>query len=272
MPAMAMYDTVANQYASANIFGSITKSHQNAMSQIEQSAIGHKPQLKILDLGVGDGAFMRKVNQLFPIAELTGIDISTEMLKLAKSNLSITTIEASAAEATNYLPHYSQDLVIAHFVNAYIPIQILFQQAQMLTRGNGFFSVITSTYESFPTAQQYLADFISRDSFMSSIVGHYYKSVVKNTTIAANQDQLLNSLNRHNFEVEDHQRIKIPITFHDMDELIAFGIEGGWFLNSLSIKLIPRNFLLNRIKHLLYKFFTFPCHDTQIIDVVFAKK
>ena len=225
MTAKAIYDTIASQYATADCFGSITESHNSAIAQIKQSTIGHKPRIKILDLGVGDGAFMRRTRQLFPMAELTGIDVSGKMLNHAKTGLSINTIEASAAEATCYLPNHSQDLVIAHFVNAYIPIPILFKQAQMLTRANGHFSIITTTYESFPVAQQLLADFIARDSILSSIVG-----------------------------------------------LLLFGIEGTWFLNSLSVKILPRNFLLQRIKSVFSKIFTFPYQDTHIIDVILAKK
>ena len=272
MPAKAIYDTIASQYATADCFGSITESHNSAINQIKQSTIGHKPRIKILDLGVGDGAFMRQTRQLFPMAELTGIDVSTEMLKRAKTGLSINTIEASAAEATCYLPNHSQDLVIAHFVNAYVPIPVLFKQAQMLTRANGYFSIITTTYESFPIAQQHLAEFIARDSILSSIVGHYYKAVVKNTTVAADQAELIRALHQHQFEVVEHERLEIPITLNSIDELLLFGIEGAWFLNSLSVKILPRNFLIQRIKSLFSKIFTFPYQDTHIIDVVLAKK
>ncbi|MEX0914080.1 MAG: hypothetical protein WDZ57_03920 [Demequina sp.] len=52
----------------------------------------------------------------------------------------------------------------------------------------------------------------------------------------------------------------------------VFGIEGTWFLNSLSIRMLPKNFLLQRLKRLFSKIFTFPYEDTHIIDVVLAKK
>ncbi|HVT62497.1 MAG TPA: methyltransferase domain-containing protein [Legionellaceae bacterium] len=272
MPLKAIYNTIASQYATADCFGSITESHNKAIHQIIHSSVGYKPHFKILDLGVGDGAFLRKLKQHFPLADMTGIDVSEEMLKRAGSALNLNTIEASAAEATNYLPAHSQDLVLAHFINAYIPIKVLFKQAQMLTRANGHFSIITTTYESFPVAQQHLADFIARESLLSSIVGHYYKAVVKNTTVAAGENELLQAFPEHQFEVIDHQRLYIPITLNNIDELALFGIEGTWFLNSLSIRMLPRNFLLQRIKRLFNKIFTFPYQDTHVIDVVLAKK
>lgn len=272
MPVKAIYNALASQYATADCFGSITESHNCAINQIEKSHLGDKPNFKVLDLGVGDGAFLRKIKHLFPTAELTGIDVSKEMLKRAGTGLPLNIIEASAAEATLYLPTHSQDLVLAHFINAYVPIKVLFKQAQMLTRANGYFSIITTTYESFPIAQQHLADFIARESILSSIVGHYYKAVVKNTTVAAGEEELLHAFHEHQFDVLEHQRLHIPITLNNIDELALFGIEGTWFLNSLSIGMLPRNFLLQRIKRLFNKIFTFPYKDTHVIDVVLAKK
>jgi ubiquinone/menaquinone biosynthesis C-methylase UbiE len=271
MPVKAIYNAIASQYATADCFGSITESHHTAIQQIKKS-LGDQPPVSILDLGVGDGAFLRKIKHLFPTSELTGIDVSGEMLKRARADLFINTIEASAAEATQYLPFHSQDLILAHFINAYVPIPILFKQAEMLTRKNGHFSMITTTYESFPIAQQHLANFIARESILSSIVGHYYKAVVKNTTVASGEEELLQALDQHQFKIVEHHRLRIPVTLNNIDELALFGIEGTWFLNSLSIRMLPRNFLLQRIKHLFNKIFTFPYQDTHVIDIVLAKK
>ena len=74
------------------------------------------------------------------------------------------------------------------------------------------------------------------------------------------------------FQVVEHQRIRIPITLHTIDELALFGIEGTWFLISLSIRMLPKNFLIERMKRLFSKIFTFPYHDTHVVDVILAKK
>jgi len=272
MTLKAMYNTLASQYATADCFGSITDSHTCAISQITRANLGARPNSKVLDFGVGDGAFLKKLEQQMPNADFTGIDVSAEMLKYAREALPLTTIEASATEASQYLPIHSQDLVLAHFINAYVPINALFNQANLLTRSNGYFSLITTTYDSFPVAQQHLADFITKESLLSCIVGHYYKAVVKNTTVAGSEDELLNAFKQHQFEVIEHKRIRIPITLHNIDELAMFGIEGTWFLNSLSIRMLPRSFLIQRMKRLFSKIFTFPYHDTHVIDIVLAKK
>ncbi len=272
MSLKVMCNDVVDNYATANRFGSISESHKQAISQIRRENLGLKPHYKVLDLGVGKGTFLQQLREVMPLADFTGIDISLEMLKQAREALPLTTIETSATEASNYLPHHSQDLVLAHFINAYIPINTLFNEANLLTRTNGHFSLITTTYDSFPIAQQQLANFIAEESLLSSIVGHYYKAIVKNTTVAAGEDDLLRTFAEHHFQVIEHQRLHIPITLNNIDELALFGIEGTWFLNSLSMRMLPKTFLIQRLKRLFSKIFTFPYQDTHIIDVVLAKK
>jgi ubiquinone/menaquinone biosynthesis C-methylase UbiE len=267
-----MYSKTVEHDATANQFGAISESHQVAIEQIKKFHLGVKPNYKILDLGVGNGSFLRKLYNELPYGDFTGIDVSTDMLQQAQKALPLKVIEGNAADADRFLPPHSQDLVLAHFINAYIPISALFNEAKLLTRANGHFSMITTTYDSFPFAQQQLAEFIAKDSILSSVVGHYYKSMVKNTTVSGSEDELMLAFKQHQFEILAHQRLEIPITLNTIDELALFGIDGTWFLNSLSIRMLPKYFLLQRLKRLFGKIFTFPYHDIHIIDVVLAKK
>ncbi len=274
MSLKKQYNQVAKQYDRADQFGSISESHRLAIEQIKRVFSIQKQGEHVLDLGVGDGAFLEKLkNEIFPMATLTGVDVSGEMLKRAKQRLPLlSTIEASATDAPKFLPPRSQDLVLAHFINAYIPMQALFESVRTLTKANGYFSFITTTYDSFPVAQQYLADFIAEGTLVSSVVGHYYKSITKNTTVALGEPELLAAFDEHEFEIIEHHRFRLPIVLNNIDELALFGIEGTWFLNSLSIRMLPKNFLLQRLKRLFDKIFTFPYHDTHVIDVVLAKR
>lgn len=272
MSLKAMYDKIAENYEPADQFGSITLSHDAAIAQISKHIPADRSSYKVLDLGVGNGLFLSKLKNHIPNACFTGIDISTEMLSRALKKVPMTTIEASATDASHYLPAHSQDLVLAHFINAYIPIHDLFLQASLLSKATGCFSFITTTYESFPNAQQHLAEFIAQNNLLASIVGHYYKAMVKNTTVANHLDDLMDTFKIHHFEVLEHQRIKIPIHFNHFEDMASFGIEGTWFLNSLSVKMLPKIFLFNRLKRLFQRIFTFPFHDTHVIDIILAKK
>lgn len=272
MSLKQMYNDLASQYDLADQFGSISESHHAAIAQIQRANSLNRPDARVLDLGVGDGAFLKKLSEGLSQAVFTGVDVSAEMLKRAEQALALTTIEASATDVQNFLPPHSQDLVLAHFINAYIPIQALFDSVRTLTRSNGYFSFITTTYDSFPVAQQYLADFIAKGTLLSSVVGHYYKSIVKNTTVAKSEQDLIQVFNQHDFEIIEHKRFHIPVILNNIDELALFGIEGTWFLNSLSIRMLPKSFLLQRLKRLFERIFTFPYCDTHIIDVILAKK
>lgn len=268
----ATCDEIASHYATADRFGSLTQSHRAAIAQIRREHLGIKPHYKVLDFGVGNGAFLEHLHEFMPEADFTGIDISPKMLACAHKVISFTAIEANATEASHYLPHHSQDLVLAHFINAYIPLDRLFSEANLLTRANGYFSLITTTYESFPVAQQNLANFIAKGSLLSTVIGHYYKALIKNTTVSSGLDDLLNVFLQHQFDIVRRERLYIPITINNIDELIQFGIEGTWFLNTLTMRMLPKNFLLKRLKRLFSEIFIFPYQDTHIIDIILAKK
>ena len=271
MTTKAMFNDFALGYSCADQFGAISESHRIALEQFSALDLDTRSTCKVLDLGVGDGAFLKRLKIKLPHAEFTGVDVSSAMLKIAQETLPLTTIESSAEHILNYIPAQSQDLVLAHFINAYMPTSTLFTAARQLVRPSGYFSMITTTYDSFPLAQQYLADCIAKGTLLSSVVGHYYKSVVKQTPVAASKTELLSAFKAHHFEVVKHYRLEIPLVFDDIEALAAFGIDGTWFLNSLSIKLLPRQFLVNRMKRLFSKMFTFPYYDTHIIDVVLAR-
>lgn len=88
MSLKAMYNNAASSYQTANRFGSISVSHECAIRQILKAQLGHKPHYKILDFGVGDGAFLQQLQGYLPDSSFTGIDISSEMLKHAKNSTS----------------------------------------------------------------------------------------------------------------------------------------------------------------------------------------
>lgn len=272
MSLQAMYSQFTDNEAVANRFGAISDSHHIAIKQIKKYHLGLRPDYRVLDLSVGNGAFLQKLSLEFLSPEFTGIDISTDMLRHAQATVPLKAIEASAAEADRFLPPHSQDLVLAHFINANISLNTIFNEAKLLTRANGHFSLITTTYDSFPVAQQKLAEFIAKDSILSSVIGHYYKAIARNTSVAASEEQLLLAFQQHQFQVLAHKRLEIPIILNNIEEFASFGIDGTWFLNSLPIRMLPKYFLIKRLKRVFNKIFTFPYHDTHIIDIVLAKK
>src|SRR3990167_9274187 len=114
MTLKTIYNEIADQYNLADQFGAITKSHEAAIAQVRRLMPVFSSDFRVLDLGVGDGSFLKKLQAVLPHAIFTGVDVSDEMLKRAAKKLVLTTIETSATEAEHFLPAHSQDLVLAH--------------------------------------------------------------------------------------------------------------------------------------------------------------
>lgn len=274
MSSTSSYDNVAESYTSASdLFGAISLSHECAINQLINAGFDSPPPYHMLDLGVGNGAFLQKLQEHFPESHFTGIDISAEMLKLAQTALpSLTTIQTSATEASQCLPHHSQNLVLAHFINAYIPIEQLFNQGSLLTSPNNYFSMITTTYDSFRNGQLEFDKFCSQKSPLNRIVKRYYERVIQNTTVAQNEHELMQTFTDHQFEIVDHQRLTISITIENIDDLFRFGIDGGWFLNGFPSTFLPKKVMRWILRFVVCKIITFPYKDIHVIDVVLVRK
>ncbi len=223
---------------------------QAAIVQIQSLGLQYRTPCKVVDLSAGDHRYLPLVRELIPAAEYTCIDLSSQ----------------------HGLPQSSHDLVLAHALSTTISIHSLLHYAHSLTHATGYLSLITTTYDSFPVTQQYLAELINQGSLWSSRVGHFCKSLIHQTAVAVSKENLLCSLAHYDWQLCTHQRFEIPLVFDNLDELAEFLLESTWFFNRLSVKMRPKHFMLPRIKRLCSKLVTFPYRDTQIIDVVLAKR
>lgn len=267
-----LYDNIAKNYSIADQFSALTKSHETALFQMQYHNLTNLSPFKVLDLGVGSGDFLKKLKCMMPHAELTGLDVSPEMLRVASQNFEITTIEGSANNASQLIPLKSQNLIIAHFINAYLPTTTLLMEVKALLKTDGYFSFVTTTYESFPNAQSKLIEFINTRQLLGAVVGHYYKAITQHTLVPQNLSELKENLSFFGLQLLEHKRLNLVIQLNNINELMQFGIEGTWFLNLFSIKFIPKKLLLSQIKRIFKKIITFPYQDTHIIDIILAKK
>ena len=56
------YNSIASHYLTADRFGSLRESHACALEQIKKEQLGlHRQHFKVLDLGVGDAKFIKKI-------------------------------------------------------------------------------------------------------------------------------------------------------------------------------------------------------------------
>ena len=274
MISRSAYDAIGENYSNADMFGSITRSHNVAIEQIKKIIVDRGRALNILDLGVGDALFVKRLENDCPNANYTGIDISSKMLKIARKSCPfLKTIHCSAIEAYKHLPANSQDIVIAHFINAYIGADELFEQARLMMNNQSILSFITSTYDSFPILHKQVSNVKTKNQFINKLVNKFYNASNEITKTPRNKEDLLKTLDAHQFEIIFHKRIEVPLYFKDDEQLYGFSIDGGWFLNVLFVfKFLPRALFKFLYKNYANQIFDYPIQDKHIIDIVLAKK
>ena len=144
----------ANRYFSnhAEVWDSIRSLHV-AESMVEtaiQRALGDQPVGRLLDIGTGTG---RMIELLGPeAAQATGVDKSSEMLRLARVKLEAAGIQSSLRQADMYalpLPDGSVDSVVIHQVLHYAqnPSAALAEAARVLRPGGRLLVVDFAAHE-----------------------------------------------------------------------------------------------------------------------------
>jgi len=90
----------------------IVKKFNSAISVVHTNGASQP----VVDLGVGAGGYLKKYVLSNPSSVLTGVDVSSQMLKVAKSAGPLKGVNASICDVNQHLPANKFDVVIAHFV------------------------------------------------------------------------------------------------------------------------------------------------------------
>jgi len=144
----------ANRYFSAHaeVWDSIRSLHvaESMVEQAIQRALGDQPVGRLLDIGTGTG---RMIELLGPVAaQVTGVDKSSEMLRLARVKLEAAGISSSLRQADMYalpLADGDADSVVIHQVLHYSqnPAAALAEAARVLRSGGRLLVVDFAAHE-----------------------------------------------------------------------------------------------------------------------------
>ena len=107
-----LYDKISANYNPADQFGSISKTHEIALNQFLSEDISNKESLNIVDLGVGDAGFLKKISDKCNNINCIGVDISSGMLRAAQKKIKMRAIHDSAANVHKHLGAKTQDFII----------------------------------------------------------------------------------------------------------------------------------------------------------------
>lgn len=218
-----LYDLAIAEHYDRDRFKLLHDSYQIVLRQIDNACEPEKIE-SILDLALGTGAILKELHQVFPHAKLSGIDVSAKMIAIAREKLELETFHDNAKNVARYINPDSTDLVLIHFLLAYISPEIIITEAAKLLRPGGFCSIATSTYQSFAKLQMLAGRVLTPQE-------------LKLAQVPQTPDALIKLLNRCGLSILEQNLLKKQVKFNSFDEAYNWGLNSGWFtqyLNSIS--------------------------------------
>ena len=235
------HDAVAAGYNSGS--GIIAdKNRQVAAMLAERLAADGSAQTprRVVDLGVGDGAMLAQLAALGLPMTMTGLDVSAAMLQRAASRVPLTPVHAPAQRASPVLPPGAFDLVLAHFILAYVERPALFEQARYLLSPAGVFSLVTTTEEGGgPFFEGLDREFRQRRNPIRRAIGWICERAIARSNVPPAFATLETELRHTGLVVRRRETMHQSITFHNAAEAYRFGIEEGWAANFLAVPGVP---------------------------------
>ncbi len=247
-----------------------------AIDQISEFLCNRSHRIRVLELGVGGGTFCRKLLKTFSRQfEFTGVDVSQNMLDRAKQVVPMRTIRASAAELEPHLEGDTFDLIIAHYILAYVPLEKLLQSCAPLLAHNGALSIITSTNESSSDPHSDFRDVLGRLQRSWNPIRRYAayainKGLKRNST-PDDITELREKLQQHKLTIQKSDSGRYPIRLNTAAEAYKFCIEDGWFANAIPFERLPSFIVTPTIRQVM-KLGHYPIRWPHMVDVILATK
>ena len=263
-----VHDAVARGYNSAG--GIIGEKNRIVLDALRTRWPDNAAPLRVADLGVGDGAFLAALASLGMPLAMSGLDISPAMLRLAAARVPLATVQASAEQALIHLPAGAFDLVVAHFVFAYVARGALLSQARGLLAPGGIVSIVTTTHEGgAPFLEGLEAHFRHGMHPVRRAVGWAADRALEKSQVPRTYEALAADIEAAGLEVLSRRTLRVPVSFAGPADAYRFGIEEGWAANLLTVPLVPV-----KLAQALVRWGTrqgrYPFNFTHVIEIVEA--
>ena len=223
--------------------------------------------LRVVDLGVGDGSLLERLQTLPRPLAMTGLDVSTAMLRRATDRVPLTAVLASAEEAAAHLPSGAFDLVLAHFILAYVRPQVLLEQVRALLAPDGVLSLAATTTEG--GAPYYAAlDKYFRNSRhpLKRLIGWAADRALANSHMPADGAELQRRIESAGLRVLSRETLRMPFEFETPEAAYRFGIEDGWAVNILAVPGVPLS-VAKAVARYGLRQCEYPFKVTQVIEI-----
>lgn len=266
-----VYDNVAkhyNQDLSKQVLRTAnTVAHNIILEQIKSDDIK-----SLLALGIGDGFYIKPFKKSLPNTQITGLDISANMLKKAKENENCNTLHGNIADAASLANNQKFNLTLAHFVCAYVKPEVVLSQAQSLLNKDGYISVVTNTYISFPNFWAAYEKYTKSKSLIATQLKKHVEKTLETVFVPKDSNTMKTLIAKHQLHLIHDRELTMEVEFEDADALYDFFMQGGWFASGLVHPLMSPNFVRYAFKKLVEKHLTFPFRDTMNIAVILAQR
>src|SRR5262249_48109704 len=138
------YDEVIAPHYDRDPYGVTGRSLDRAIDQIKRRAADtlYAP-LRVLDVGMGTGAFLAKLRNHAAYLRPFGIDVSEKMIDIARTRLP--DLVAAVDDAANLEEQFeaeSFDLVSTHFVTGFVPLAVLAPKIHRRLEVGGYWSLV----------------------------------------------------------------------------------------------------------------------------------
>lgn len=228
---------------------------------------GRGTPLRVLDLGIGTGLFLARLEALSGARRLEpfGLDLSAKMIDCARRR--IPNLVAAVDDAANVDEHFLGqrfDLVCTHFITGFVPMDQLAPRIWSRLDEGGYWSFVGGTKAGYPALQA------RANSRLFRCLSRGRPLAVDDLACnPADRDEVVRTLENNGFAIRACDTFEPELVFRNFDEFMDFAYRGGWltpFIEALGLHRsgAPMRSLLN--------LFFFPITDHHSIEIVLAQK
>ena len=261
-----VHDAVARHYNSQD--GIIAAKNRVVVESLSLRWRQHLTPLRVADLGVGDGALLEQLRVLPAPLVMTGLDISPAMLRIAAARVPLNAVLGSAETAADHLPAGRFDLVLAHFILAYVRPSVLLEQARRLLAPGGVLSLVSTTTEGGGPFYAALEKHFRRSRHpLRRLIGWAADRALADSHMPADFQSLQADINASGLQVLSRQTLRVPLVFDAPAAAYRFGIEEGWAANILAVPGVPL-FAAKALARYGLRACDYPFTVTQVIEIL----
>ncbi len=263
-----VHDAVASGY---NSEGGIIGAKNDLVAEAVASRWRGRPAaLRVVDLGVGDGALLERLSRLPIPMSFCGVDVSFRMLQKAKERVDLRAVHAPAQAALAHLPAGGSDLVLAHFILAYVPCAEVARQAAGLLARGGVLSLVTTTEEGgAPFYERLERHFLSSRNPLRCYLGRLALRGLALSSVPKRWEELARGIEGAGLHLLSRRTLRVPVVFRSPAEAYRFGIEEGWAANFLAGSGLPLP-VAKALARFGLHLCDYPFEVTQVIEIVEA--